>query len=284
MCTVPIGITTRNRVVYLDHTLRSLSATDLPEDVAVHVFDDGSDDIFSLMYYDECEQQSFVMAHQWPCFPEKKKFVTDTDLNDVLDNDPHIWPVGDRVQIVKDEKQLGVVERTLDAVNYLMCTYHEAPGVIVMQDDIVFNAHWYQHLLQCADNTKAGIVSAYQSSHYSKSDVKGFVPAVCLYYSREFWKAATTFFEAPHQGDAFYDTVLCRECRRLGFDIMYLDPSVCQHIGVESIVRPGRQFHNEDWSEARMSESTRPPFVMNKRVKDFKKGVDNGRRVSGIAH
>ena len=47
---IPIAIVTKNRHQYLDITLRSLSATTLPNDQAIIVYDDASDDKDTIKY------------------------------------------------------------------------------------------------------------------------------------------------------------------------------------------------------------------------------------------
>src|SRR5689334_2680660 len=61
---IPIGIVTRNRAVYLDCTLKSLSATRLPNDPKVIVFDDASNDPLTRTYLDTAE--TIESAQVWP--------------------------------------------------------------------------------------------------------------------------------------------------------------------------------------------------------------------------
>jgi len=61
---VPIDILTRNRAVCLDATLRSLSATRLPDDAPVVVYADAGDDGAPRRYLDT--DDVFPDPHRWP--------------------------------------------------------------------------------------------------------------------------------------------------------------------------------------------------------------------------
>ena len=60
----PIGILTRNRAKFLDVTLRSLSATLLPDDQALQVFDDHSDDTLTCNYL--AGSGVWDLRREWP--------------------------------------------------------------------------------------------------------------------------------------------------------------------------------------------------------------------------
>ena len=133
---MPIGIVTRNRHKYLDVTLRSLSATRMPEDQKVVVLDDASDNPHTKRYL---YTDKFVeLKEQWPNTPEWKRI----GLNVVRSRDKGKGLKG-RVKVVRlAQRPQGVVNGSCAAIRKMMELFPKEcanEGLIMLQDDVVFN-------------------------------------------------------------------------------------------------------------------------------------------------
>ena len=187
---IPIGIVTKDRVAYLDVTLRSLSATDLPEDISITVFDDASVNSKTHRYYGT--KDKIAVIPPWPTTTEWKN----AGLHIV--NHPHVPPTGllDRVHVEPlGKRPLGVVSASCEAVNRLFDRHPEAPGIILLQDDVLFKKDWYTRLIETARNWRdfsdkpIGVMAGLKLNHvYRPKPTTPAVPsgitAQCLYIAR----------------------------------------------------------------------------------------------------
>lgn len=271
---VPIGILTKDRVAYLDVTLRSLSDTELPGDIHVEVYDDASRLPTTQAYYNT--NQPVEVAQHW-----REDRVWQSHGLDIINKEQRI-PVGIRdrmvVRRIDQELSLGVVNASCAVITDLMHTYPNAPGVILLQDDVLFNKDWYARMLQTVDDipkhTKrpVGLLAGIKLNHRFKNVKAGFyesgITAQCLYVSREGFKLCRSFFERNHFTRIRFDDLLRREMttRNLWAGCIY--PFVCQHFGIQSLVRP-----DKSWSvnvNGRVGYHAKPPYVLASVVRNFR--------------
>lgn len=269
---VPIGIVTRNRVGYLDVTLRSLTASTLPSDVPVVVFDDGSDDLTTQLYLTTNEQVS--SAKSWPSHQTWR-----ATLGLGIINDRNTPPVGVKGLLQVDQlgkSPKGVVEGSCEAIRRLFAAYPHAPGVILLQDDVLFKEDWYSRLttvaLEHTFSRPLGVLAGLKLNHRYK-DIGNPLPPVypsgitaqCLYISRACLKL--DMLKRPQKSKVKFDDTLRRGAAKAGLWAGVILPFVCQHFGIKSLVRPAR-----GWSRGkngRIGYYVQPPYVLAEGVRSF---------------
>lgn len=270
---VPIGIVTRNRVTYLDVTLRSLSGTHLPANVPVVVFDDASDDRATVAYLHT--DQPVTIPRSWP---EHKTWRSQLGLGVI--NDYDIMPKGikNKVKVERlSPKPLGVVEASCEALRRLRLQNLDAPGVILLQDDVVFNADWYTRMVATATMTTfpqpLGVLAGIKINHdflFGKQlqppVLASGITAQCLFVTHNAI-ATLDMFNHQQREKKEFDTTLRRRLAANGFWAGVMLPFVCQHFGVQSMVRPKRTWHRG--ARGRVGYYSHPPYTMTREVKQF---------------
>jgi hypothetical protein len=261
---IPIGIVTRNRPVYLDATLRSLSATRLPADVPVIVYDDASDLPEARRYLDTNEE--FQVEYQWPTWPRWRE----AGLGNLQDN-PVLQGIAGLVPVIRVAEQVvGVGNAECFAIRDLFTRYPASDALILLEDDALYNVDWYERLTSQIGKAitrggRQGIVSGYKVGgdlNWTKTVLQRFVPTVCTLVRRTFYETSRAWFARMDHAFRGGDVELCAEARRARFEIQLLVPYVCQHIGVASEVRPGLEFYDPETEAARLGRHSHPPFAL----------------------
>jgi len=261
---IPVGILTRNRPAHLDLTLRSLSASALPHEVKVTIYDDASDLWEARRYLYTSETIQAVSLY----IPFK-----------LVGNVPNVkTPINlhgihGRLKIVRLESHLGVLHGSIKALRDLS-QMSKAPYVCLLQDDVVFVKDWYNIMCNIVALHRPGILSGVTfgspaGTQYERQEYKAiktnFTRAQCLFIARELleclWLEHSKVDRKQKQG---FDALICNVAEKNGFDILANYPSVCQHIGVESLVRPERRF---DWKGGRYSRSIQESVVVAKKIR-----------------
>jgi hypothetical protein len=270
---VPIGILTHNRPVYLDVTLRSLSATDLPAELPVIVYDDGSDDPAARRYLDSAD--SFVVQHQWP---RTRKWQA-AQLN-ILEDNPLLHGIANVIEVVRVQPSAaGVVLGSCFAIRDLFRRFPNAPAVILLQDDVLLKSDWYCRLTKQLgkslrhDRTQGLIAGMHIDTRLSRpiraTTAVQTCTAQCYLITRALYDRLQGWFErAEHERSAF-DGSLCRLVRSSGFEIQLIYPYVCQHIGIVSEVRPTWGFHTSNYGRGRLGRGASPPYSLARTVRVF---------------
>lgn len=271
---VPIGIITQNRAAYLDVTLRSLSATQLPADVPLTVFDDSSVDDLTLSYYGTTKPLS--LAHNWPDSAQWRAHGLD-----IISKPASPSGIHGRVEVYRlADRPLGVVSGSCLAIQHLFERFPKSQGVILLQDDEVFNADWYQRMLDTVGKSNQfthlplGILAGLKLNH--KLPVTGTPPlafesgitAQCLYVSCAAYDRRRSYFTRKHQQQKRFDDMLRREIAGAELWAGCIYPFVCQHFGVQSLVRPEKKW--TALQSGRIGYYARPPFVLADTVRQFK--------------
>lgn len=283
----PIGILTRDRVGCLDVTLRSLSLTGLPEHVSVTIYDDASREDETLRYYQSNERievpSEFRMTKKW----------RDAGLEVVN----HTWmqPTGIRglISIRRlADTSLGVMNASCRAICHLFERHPAANGVFLLQDDVVFKENWYHRMLATIDRAgeftqrPLGVLAGLKINKKldvpaSTVAVKCGITAQCLYISRNYFRVAGDFFQVEHARRKGFDDFLCLDARRRGFWSGVIYPFVCQHIGVQSIVRPAYRWESREGG--RVGYHVVPPFAMSDQVRNFLRPGERPENLSDTA-
>lgn len=272
---VPIGIVTRDRAAYLDVTLRSLSATDLPRNISLTVFDDCSTDARTRAYYATDQQIEVDIA--WPGSDAWRRF----GLNIVSDDYQLPKGIAGRVDVVRlgDQSQ-GVINASCAAARSLFQQHKDAQGVLLLQDDVIFNADWYTRMLDtvtCAAEYAerplgllAGLKLNQQMAFVGSPPraVSCGITAQCMYIPRATFDSCRWYFVKRHSGMKRFDDTLRREVVKKGKWAGCIYPFVCQHIGINSIVRPGKKWTFA--ASGRIGYYAYPPYALAADVAQFR--------------
>jgi len=272
---VPIGILTQDRVTYLDATLRSLSATELPADTRLTIFDDCSKKEITRRYYETNEEIDCELP--WPTGPKWKNLGLD------ILTDPPVQPKGihGKVPIVRlsDGESLGVVQASCLAVRALFNQAPDAEGVVLLQDDFVFKENWLIRLLASVERRNdhserpVGVMAGMKLNstfkfHKNQRSVESGITAQCLFISREGWaRLHDKYFAREHKKRQKFDDTLCHAAKRQGLFVGCVTPFVGQHIGIKSRVRPKLSWHRHQ--KGRVGYHSHPPYVIAPAVRKF---------------
>jgi len=271
---VPIGILTHNRHNLLDVTLRSLSASGLSEDQPLVVFDDGSDNEHTLRYL---YSNDTVSTHvNFPLGDPRWQFY----LSGVKSR-PIATGIKDKVQVVRmSEYSLGVVNAGCGAIRHLVSMFGRENGIILLQDDVVFTEGWLQKMVDAVaglppDSPTAGLVTGCwlltpntdRNKPISLSE-NGGTTAQCYYITPTGLASAWHWITQQHTIRKQFDNKLVAAIR-VGTSVYRMHPPVCQHIGIDSKVRPGWKWKRFN-SQGRVDYYIRGPYALADEVRTFK--------------
>ena len=265
----PIGVVTRNRVECLDATLRSLSATALPDDVVTTVVHDGAGDDPRMHRYLTTDEP-IPRVEDWIEFPGELGL-------DVLDDSPMTGIVG-RVELIQLDERRGVANASNAALVHMLDAYPDAERIALLQDDVVLNVDWLGRVLRgfderLASDKEPGLVSGLRINDIDKSPIaevtsEWFSSAQVLVFSRRCLKSLDKELRQEYGFKNGWDTWTCYRVRDRGFTVHLVHPSVGQHIGVKSIVRPNVRWEHKD-PRGRISYEARPPYAMATTVRNM---------------
>lgn len=269
MAIVPIGIVTRNRAAYLDVTLRSLSATFLPSDSPLFIFDDASDCPITRQYLSTTTQQA------WPLpWAETPKNWAEAGLNMLTEVPGDGRGIADRVEVIPAIRPRGVVAASCSAVVALFERYPDAGGVFLLQDDVIFNADWYVRMIGAAWSVdRLGVLSGMRLNRKNRGDGPVLFcgsTAQCLYITNSFYTAAKRWFTTKRSGHTKFDDQICRQAGRYNHVAALINPFVCQHFGIVSMVRPRVNWYRGGTAKrGRIGYHSHPPYVLADTVRTF---------------
>ena len=267
MASIPIAMRSRNRPVYLDTTLKSLWATDIPSDAPMIVVDDCSDDELQLKYLNTCDDFVLPQPQIWR---RDAKFVNAAATFAPVHR---LKGIADKVEVVHPEMRMGVFHGVFWCVQYMMERFPEAEAIILIEADAVFHKDWYttlmnvfpevQHakgpngdtlgLLTCYDRIGSGQgddppwtwrkVKKLANGHWGCSRAIG---GVVYLVHREFYKRAIDVFRqlalGGRPGKVSGDTAIQGLAGDRNCNLAATRPSFCQHIGVESLAWPSKGY------------------------------------------
>lgn len=256
MLNVPIALRTRNRAFYLDITLKSIIASNLPSGSSILVLDDCSDDELMLRYLFTDEE--VPVEYDLPTnHPQWDNLVGDIPKTPVIG-------IRNKYEVVQPDTRKGVRGGIFWCVDFMMQRFPKAEAIIIVEADVVFNRDWYQRTtatyLECKDQegpngNQAGLVSCYDRRGKSMEEGWGWrsvrknsrggwscgngIGGVMYLVTRALYEAGCEAFRRKYNpkhraGDTSFQAL----CGIHKFTIAATSPSYCQHIGVNSTAWP----------------------------------------------
>lgn len=239
---VPIGILTCNRPALLDLTLRSLSASILPEGVRVILYDDASNALSAIDYLYSTNAVG-VASSLMPgaLIADMPKVTLGKDIRGIYG----------RFQIVRTNSHIGAFHASILALHHLLKT-SGASYLCLVQDDVIFTKDWYLRMSEVAVRQRPGVLAgvAFGSAACQKCEMiergavkSSFVQASCLFLNRELLISVLPTMSAIEKSRMWgFDTLMCDIACQTSARILLMCPNVCQHVGELSLVRPGRSY------------------------------------------
>ena len=258
----PIGIITRDRVHYLDLTLRSVYGT-TPVEAPLVVFDDASADRDARVYL--YTRKSVALHPLW--LNGKPLALQGVKARSVAQG------LAGHVPVEKlAPHPLGVVGGSCAALRLLRQHFPDAPAYILLQDDVVFNYDWLPRLqeaeqLALARDPKPGLIAGLDINRKIFGEdrpnfvEKGGITAQCYYLTAAGMAALERFLAAPPTVSKGFDNALCTALRAAGLGVYLMNPAVGQHIGLTSLVRPGWRWTRFS-KQGRIDVTAQGPFVV----------------------
>lgn len=269
----PIVLVTRNRHAVLDITLRSLSASGLSDDQELIICDDGSDNQVTQTYL--YSDKSVHLSLQWP----NNKHWSTMGL-DAIESRHKGRGLDGRVTVMRmSKKSRGVVNASCRAFVLAVEKYGPERGIIIVQDDVIFTDGWMQKMQAAVEQPEpagrpVGLVAGCwinKKNAHKRSPMtlvpNGGITAQCYYVTPKGIEVILPWTKRKHSITRGFDNKFCAYLRDKT-DLYRMHPAVCQHIGMESLVRPGWRWTR--WhAKGRIDFSTRGPFVLGDDVRAF---------------
>lgn len=253
-------------------TLRSLSATDLPDDQRLTVFDDASNDPLTRDYL--YTTRKVDLRRLWPT----NRHWRDNGLQRINSRVGH--GLDGTVPVLRlSESPLGVVLGGVTALRLLLAKCPDGP-VVLLQDDVVFRQDWLTRIEVAAaciaeGDPPPGLIAGCDINRELSGScpmflaAHGGLTAQCVYLTRAGLHAIRPWLEHPPTVRKGFDNHLCRAVRSAGLGVYLMNPGVCQHFGVDSAVRPHWPWHI--WGpQGRIDNTAKGPFVLAPTVRSFR--------------
>jgi hypothetical protein len=267
----PIAMITRNRHVFLDVTLRSLSASRLPRDQVLVVFDDASDDPATVAYL--YGSGDVDVRRRWP----RNRHWQRAGLG-IVESRESARGIAGKVAVVKlGDRSQGIVNASCAAARFLIENFDTSRGMILLEDDVVFSRDWAPEIVaaagRCERKPPGAIAGMRLNVANPDRQSPTFIPhdgltAQCYFVTPAGVAAVSPFLYARHRARKRFDDAFCRAMRRARLGVYLMYPPVCQHFGLESLVRPEWDWHVRT-PRGRVDLDAVGPFVLADKIRKF---------------
>lgn len=261
---IPVLVTCKDRIRYLDITLKSLSAT-LPKEVEVYLSDDGS---INQQYLKTNEIIKLHDDYKFPNDDENwKKYIG------FLNNCSQITGIKNKVNVFYWKKCRGILNFTL--ATHWIFNNHNCSHVIKIQDDVVLKKNWYEKFCEILSNhPSAGIVSGFRyffaNAELKKLDedteeiIDGYCGGLLMALSYSAFNKNPEFRRTANNKTRDMDEFWIDNCRTTGLQVLVTTPGMCQHIGYNSIIYEDKEMFGKKF---RIDQNMFPPYELEKNVR-----------------
>ena len=257
----PIAIRTLERSTFLDTTIRSLKASDMP-DCPTIVIDDCSvgQDAQKHLYSDE----RFMLTNPitWPNSDEWTKYIGR------IRSPKGLTGISKEMEVMTTGTRKGDVGGIFWIVDYMMTRFTDAPAIIIIEADCVARRDWYTITDKIFTEFKEisgpvgnglGMISGYD--RWGKGEVNELsyttpygvfrnpvrredgrwnffnsVASVMLLFTREFYERCKKEFQATYgTKERACDQSVTTLCTCRGLNTVATYPTCFQHVGFQSL-------------------------------------------------
>lgn len=265
---IPILIRSKDRVDYLNSTLKSLTASNLSDSIIV-IADDcsESDEMKKFLYTSETfsiENKGWIDQINESISEDAYNYLGLKDYDGTLTNldlwkkyvgdipyETTIKGIGNKFTAIHPNKNNGDVYGLLWTIMAGFELFKNTDRIVILEDDLIFNRNWLKmanFIFNKEINSNIGLVSVYnrefEDSNFLKLyDERNNIGGVMYLIPKEVYTFlkrqgiyTTKNIDTSIGGDVFLQQYLVKN----GFKIFNSNDSYIQHIGVRSLCRPGR--------------------------------------------
>lgn len=271
MVVIPILVTCKDRLRYLDITLKSLSAS-LPPKINVYVSDDGSTDPNIHRYLTTSDNILLNNSYMFPNNnPEWIKTIG------FIPNLKQIIGIRGKVNVFLRNKSCGIKNFTY-AVRKLFLI-HQCDYVIKIQDDVIFKHGWYEFMCSVLTHYEPSMVSGFRYflgknkpdimnvghgvQQLGKINTGGLLMAI----SRKACTINDVLWFNNDKRCIDMDDFWSNNCRKTKLPLLVTNPGLCQHIGFDSsIYKKNNKRHMFEPFRPRADMDMAPPYAIDNLV------------------
>jgi len=269
----PIIVLCKNRLRYLDATLRSLSATTNLQS-QVYVVNDGSDNPHMVRYLTTNERIPLT----------KDLFPNDSRWNQISGDLPNfLFAKGIRsktgIMLFKKSKYI----RNFSHAVKLVFERHNCSHIIRVEGDVLFKQGWHQRFIQIIGQSppNVGLISGFRhifdnpvlkdNDNHTQNITRGTTGSQLYAISRTLCRKDESLVDNESDLKEGADDFWFDGCRKANMERWVTSTSMCQHIGYKSEVYKGRkEFMVSDKHGVRaIDPNIFPPYAMEDEVSDF---------------
>lgn len=246
-----------------------------------------------LIIFDDASQE--LNAHQYlygdgPVDVDVKlpndKFWHDQDLGHVVSRTDATGIKGKIAVVRMGDTPKNVVNATCLAFSWMVEMFGPEHGIVMLQDDVVFNHDWLDRMIAAQAHTvpgapPLGLITGSWSNcpNPDPREPITYVPsrgitAQCYFVTPTGIAAVYDWTKRMHPYNKGFDNKFCANIRTGGASVYRMHPAVCQHIGIVSTVRPhwGWRRHG---AQGRVDLTARGPFGLADQVRSFRWEIDD---------
>ena len=264
---IPILIICKDRVQYLDITLKSLSGT-TPSNVPIYVVNDKTNNQ-NMIKYLTTNQQISLTNFQYPNDKAWNKYIGNLPIFN------NVKGICGKVNVIMNTSQ-----KTLPNAFKRIFMETKSSYIIRIEDDVVFKNNWYDIMCQHISDD-VGILEGHfvadscqghkKLSHYSEKfdELEGNNGGQVMRVSRQLFSMSKCMNDNPDVLGT--DFIWINECRKLGMKVLMTKPRIAQHFGINSEFwkKEQRKFFI-DGIINRGDPTVFPPYNIVEEIKNFK--------------
>lgn len=278
----PILIRSKDRVDYLYTTLKSLTGTIL-NDAYIVIVDDcsESDEMKKFLYSNDEIKLKNIGWKQQIKNDVKEKSIYFFNPNNLTDNEmwekyignelpyeTNITGIKDKFTVIQPSKNMGDLCGLYWTIMAGFELFKNIEKIIILEDDLIFNKNWLNitnYIYESEKRSKLGLISVYNRDNdnlynekmYKTTDNIGGVMYLIPRNVYDFLNRTNSLVLNINDEDNIGgDVHLQNKLLKNEYLIYNSNESYIQHIGIRSLVRPGRFL--------RMSRNFMQPFAWNK--------------------
>jgi glycosyltransferase involved in cell wall biosynthesis len=268
---IPILVTCKDRLRYLDITLKSLSAS-LPPKINVYVSDDGSTNPNMHRYLTTNDNIPLNNSYMFP--NNNTEWIKKIGF---IPNLKQIIGIKGKVNVFLRSKSCGIKNFTY-AVRKLFLI-HQCDYVIKIQDDVIFKHGWYEFMCGILTHYEPSMVSGFRYflgknkpdlinvghgvQQLGKINTGGLLMAI----SRKACTINDVLWFNNDKRCIDMDDFWSNNCRKTKLPLLVTNPGLCQHIGFDSsIYKKNNKRHMFESFRSRADMDMVPPYAIDNSV------------------
>lgn len=265
----PILVLCKDRVRYLDTTLKSISAS-VPSTTSVYISNDGTKNS-KMIEYLTTNHRVLLDSHTYP--NEHTGWQTYVGH---IPNEQVATGIAKKAIVFMRNDCSGI--RNLGQAVQRIFDTSDTHNLIKVEDDVIFKKGWYEKLISAlVVNPNFGLVSA--SRYFFDNPVlkdhdrriqqltNGYTGGNIMIISRKLYQSSTKLTRNNNRSILHNDNLWFDECRSTGLFTGVTRKSLAQHIGV--ITEANHKPYMNGNQIVKVAFDLNPPYCLNPEVQNF---------------